>query len=277
MRKFMLINANGTTYDITVKGSAFFYNVDGLGYDRNMTFQQISEQFALLEDKANQQTITGTVRFWKPDAEQSYFDFYKFCKLAPLKMKYNPGHGVYYRNGYVRAITRGDGTGDALTASIEFVCTSPWYRTFSAFNNGEITGGKTYDYTYDYTYTEATPGSVIIDSDSMMACPCKLTIYGEAVNPAWSHYVNGKLVSTGKINATINENRRVVIDTTSTPWRIIQTDNLGNFVSDLYQLSDFSTDRFIQVRNGRNVISVTDDGVEDLNVGVEALIGYDTV
>ena len=75
----------------------------------------------------------------------------------------------------------------------------------------------------------------------------------------------------------MNVNRKVVIDTTTEPWSIKQFDNLGNLVSDMYQLSDFSTERFIQIKNGRNIISVTDDGADDVTLSVEAQIGYDTV
>ena len=277
MRQFTLINVDGTSYDVTSKGSAFFYKVDGLGYERAMTFSQVAENFPLITDKASQQTIAGTVKFWKPNAEQKYFDFYKFCKKGPLRMKYNPGHGVYYRNGYVRKVARTDGNSTDMTAAIEFVCTSPWYKTVQYYNNGEITDGKIYDYEYDYTYTDATPGSIIIDSDSMIDSPCKLMIYGPVTNPVWSHYVNGQLVATGKLTATVNVNRKVVIDTTTEPWSIKQFDNLGNLVSDMYQLSDFSTERFIQIKNGRNIISVTDDGADDVTLSVEAQIGYDTV
>ena len=277
MRKFTLINKDGTTYDITSKGSAFFYKVDGLGYERNMTFSQVSDNFPLITDKASQQTIKGTLRFWQPNAEKQYFDFCKFLKNAPLRMKYNPGHGDYYRNGYIKAVGRTDGKNGALTAEISFICTSPWYKTVQVYNDGEITDGKIYDYEYDYTYTEATPGSIIIDSDSMIDSPCKLIIYGAVTNPVWSHYVNGVLVATGKLNATVNVNRKVVIDTTTEPWSIKQFDNLGNLVSDMYQLSDFSTERFIQIKNGRNIISVTDDGADDVTLSVEAQIGYDTV
>lgn len=52
---------------------------------------------------------------------------------------------------------------------------------------------------------------------------------------------------------------------------------LGNEVSDMYQLSDFSTDRFIRFGKGRNTVSVQADNTNTLNVGVEAQIEYATV
>lgn len=277
MRTFTLINNNGTTYDVTSPGSAFFYNVDGLGYERIMDFNQVGDIFGLMKDKASQNTISGTVKFWKGTAEKDYFDFYKFCKTAPLKLQYNPGHGVYTRNGYVKKITKTDGLDDAMTVKIDFICTSPWYKTIQQYNNGDASDGKVYNYQYDYVYTDSTPGSLLIDSDSFMECPCKLIIYGPVTNPVWRHYINGELVTTGKINATVPVNRQIHVDTTNIPWSIKQYDNLGNFVSDLYQLSDFSTERFVQLGNGRNDITVVDDGVNPVGVGLEAQIEYDTI
>ena len=52
---------------------------------------------------------------------------------------------------------------------------------------------------------------------------------------------------------------------------------LGNEVSDMYQQSDFSTDRFVRFGKGRNTIAVSADNTNVLNVGVEAQIEYATV
>ena len=45
----------------------------------------------------------------------------------------------------------------------------------------------------------------------------------------------------------------------------------------MYQQSDFSMDRFIRFGYGRNVISVTAENVDVVNLGVEAQIEYATV
>lgn len=277
MRTFTLFDTDGAEYSLTASGTAFFHTIDGLGFERSMDFQQVDEQFWLLQNKVVQNVVSGTVYFWKDDCESQYFTFAKFCRNEPLKIKYNPGHGEYYRNGYVKTIKRGDGSGNPRSATIQFVCTTPWYKVVQKYNDGTASDGKIYDYTYDFTYTDAVPGSLIYDNDSFHDCPTKLIINGPATNPVWRHYVDGDLVATGAVTGTIASGYKLIIDTTTMPWSIKQYNSLGTLVSDMYQLSDFSTERFIRLAHGQNVISVTDDGSDVVTLALEARIEYDTI
>ena len=305
MRTFLLIDKNGTSYDITVKKSAFFYGVTGLGYEKETEFQRIKERFALLKKDFVQQKIIGTVKFWQPDAEADYFNFAQFCQNSPLKMVYNPNSGSvissgvdkayvegttlflpskylsfdnYYRDGYITKIERSDGVGDSLVVQIEFTSTTPWYKQISQYNmGGQSQGSKKYNYKYSYNYGGGVTNTVSVESDSRQLSPAKIVIIGPATNPSWSHYVEGVLVSSGKLNGTVLANHRLVIDTTTIPYSIKEFDAYGNFVADMYQQSDFSTERFVRLGHGRNMITVGADDVSELGVGVEAQIEYATV
>ena len=277
MRTFKLYDNDGNVYDLTAKGELFFYAVESLGYTQETKFQRIEDRYALLESNMAQARIKGTIRFWQPGAELAYFVFSQFCQNKPLKMEYNPGHGVFLRDGYVTQIKRSDGKDKSLTIEIEFSATTPWYKIVTEYNSGEVTGGKTYNYKYNYQYSNAVQGSVIIDSDSFQSSPIKLIIFGEVVNPTWRYYLNNVLQVEGKINGTVLPNNRLIIDTTSIPYSIKQVDGAGNLVADMYQQSDFSMDRFVRFGYGRNVISVTAENVDVVNLGVEAQIEYATV
>ena len=275
MRTYTLINNDGETYDITVKDKAFFYNVSGLGYERDIDTQRIEDRYAVLADKLNQVNIDGTIRFFQPGAEQEYFNFAQFCQNAPLTLVYNPGHGSYYRKGRVAKIDRKDGT-DTLEIKVSFKPSTPWIKDLNKNNDNIVSGGKVYDYTYDYTYTDTIEGSIVMESDSYLSSPCKLTIYGEVVNPVWRHYVNNQLVATGKVNATIPQNHVLIIDTTSNPYSIKEFDMMGTLIADRYADSDFSTERFIRIERGDNLISAAGDGGVS-RLKVEAQIEYATV
>lgn len=277
MRTFKLYDNDGNVYDLTAKGELFFYGVESLGYTQEAKFQRIADRFAILENNMAQAKIKGTIRFWQPNAELSFFMFSQFCQNKPLRMEYNPGHGIFSRDGYITQIKRTDGKDKALTIEIEFSASTPWYKLVSEYNSGEVTEGKKYNYTYDYSYSNAVQGSVIVDSDSFQSSPVKLVIFGEVVNPTWRYYLNNVLQVEGKINGTILPNNRLIIDTTSIPYSIKQVDGQGNLVADMYQQSDFSMDRFIRFGYGRNVISVTAENVDVVNLGVEAQIEYATV
>lgn len=277
MRTFTLINNDGETYDITTKNHVFFYGIDGLGYSHDTTFQRIEDRFAVLSKTIKQGVIKGTIHFWQPDAELEYFKFAQFCQNSPIRMKYNPGHGEFVRDGLITNISRSDGKGDSLEIEVEFKAQTPWYKLVSQYNDGIIVGGKVYDYEYDYTYSSAVVNAVSIDSDSFQSSPCKLIIYGPATNPSWRFYLNNILQTSGKINGSVLANHKLVIDTTTIPYSIKQFDMSGNEVSDMYQQSDFATGRFIRLGKGRNTIAVQADNTNKLNVGVEAQIEYATV
>lgn len=277
MRTFTLIDNDGNTYDVTAKNDLFFYGVEGLGYAQTTEFQRIEDRYALLNNYTSQAKIKGTIKFWQPDAERKYFDFAQFCQNGPIRMKYNPGHGEFYRNGVISEIVRTDGTGSELRVTLTFMAQTPWYKSVSAHNDGQIVGGKVYDYTFDYTYSSAVVNSVSVESDSYQSSPVKLIIYGPATNPSWRHYLNNVLQTSGKITGNVLANHKLIIDTTTIPYSIKQFDMLGNEVSDMYQLSDFSTERFIRFGKGRNTVSVQADNTNTLNVGVEAQIEYATV
>lgn len=277
MRTFTLIDNDGNTYDITAKNDLFFYGIDGLGFTQDTKFQRIEDRYALLEKFTAQGKIKGTIRFWQPGAERKYFEFAQFCQNEPLKMLYNPGHGEYYRDGIVTKIERSDGLGNALEITLEFSAKTPWYKSIAEYNSGEVSGGKVYNYTYDYQYSNAVQGSVIIDSDSFQSSPVKIVILGPVTNPTWRHYLNNVLQTEGRLNGTVLENNRLVIDTTTIPYSIKQFDALGNLVADMYQQSDFSMGRFVRFGFGRNVVSVTAENVPIVSLGVEAQIEYATV
>lgn len=277
MRQFKLIDNDGNTYNVTTKNDLFFYNVDGLGFQQATEFQRIEDRYALLDVYTAQGKIKGTLRFWQPNAEQKYFEFAQFCQNTPIRMEYNPNYGTFSRSGIITKIERGDGTGESLEVTVEYTAQTPWYKTISAHNDGQIVGGKVYDYEYNYTYSGAVMNSITIDSDSYQSSPVKLIIFGEAVNPTWRHYLNNVLVASGKINGTVLANHKLIIDTTTIPYSIKQFDMQGNLISDMYQQSDFGTARFVRFGRGRNTVAFTADNSNKLNVGVEAQIEYATV
>lgn len=305
MRTFSLVDNDGNLYDLTVKDKSFLYGVTGLGYSKESQFQRIKERFKFLKMESEQQKIKGTVRFWQPNAEAEYFAFAQLCQNSPLKLRYAPKSGSitqstykkgyvdgstlvlpykymkmqnYYRDGYVTAIEKSDGVGNCLEVVIEFTCETPWYKNVADYNyGGSSQTGKEYSYTYPYGYTGSVSNEVTIDSDSREQSPCKIVIMGYATDPIWRHYLNDVLVATGKLNGSILTDHKLVIDTTTIPYSIKEFDSQGNEVADLYQSSDFTTERFIRLGYGKNRITVSAADTTDIGIGVEAQIEYATV
>lgn len=277
MRTFRLYDNDGNRYNLTSRDHLFFYAIDGLGFEQSAEFQRIEDRFALLESHIEQATIEGTIKFWQPEAELQYFNFAQFCQNQPIMMDYNNNYGTYSRRGIITKIERGDGDGNELLIKIQFKAQTPWFKEIIEYNPGTESGGKVYNYSYDYTYLKGGKNTITIDSDSYQSSPIKLVVIGPAINPSWRHYLNGELVTEGKINGIIGPDNRLIVDTTTIPYRIIQVDALGQLVSDLYQQSDFSTYRFVRFGHGRNTVTFSADESNILNVGVEAQIEYATI
>ena len=279
MRKFELINRNGEKYELMQSSSGFFYSVSGLGYSNDTEYRQISDVYKMIEDHRSQDQIKGNVIFRQPNAQQSYQNFVKFLQLKPLSLVYTPegSSELYYRRGTVTDVSYSES--DCVRVSVTFTCWTPPFKYLNLVTspNASVTDGKIYNYAYDYTYRSTVANTVEIDIDTAMDCPCKITAYGLLVNPVWNHYVDGVLVATGKVNTTIPSNRKLVIDTETIPYSIKEYDMNNRLIADLYEQSEFSTERFFMLKYGKNSIVVTDDDASTTTVIVEAQVMYASV
>lgn len=262
-REFDLINSLGETYRLTIAnryGAAFLHDVNGLGSDQDAEFQQIGNRFGLLNDKINQKTISGTVKFFQPRAYDNYLRFTLFCQHSPLKIHYRTDSGEFWRDGVVTKIEKSE-SGNSLKATIDFTATSLWYQPFS------LEGIN----------------SVDILSDSKNESGCHIIITGTLSAPYWTQSVDGQSVVIGRlenktgadggtISPAISAGEKLHIRTDTSPYRIYKTNNM-NVETDLYFNSDWNTERFCLIQFGHNVISCPNA----VKVEVEGRVEYETV
>lgn len=277
MRQYTLINGNGETYNITAKKQLFFHSVEGLGYSEDNDYQRVGNRFVMLSNKKKQGEIKGEIKFWNPNAHAKYEAFVQFTQILPLTITYKPINKTYYARGNITKIDFNET--DALTVSIEFTQTTPFFESVNVvtYPTDEINYGKIYDYEYPYVYSSAVANTIIINMSESMESPCKLTIHGPVVNPQWNHYVNNILVATGKILGTIPAGNRLIVDTTGDSFSIHQVDAGNNLVADMYQSSDFGTERAIYLQRGQNRITVEDEGSNKVIVAAEAELYHASV
>ena len=276
MRKFKLINKNGTEFELTEIRNTFLHSVDGLGRSRSIEYRQIGNRFKAVKDTLDQGVIKGTVKFWKGSETTKLRNFIQFCEEKPLTLSYEQ-NGTYYRQGYVSAIDRSES--NTLEVDVTFTCITPWYKELTAISvpYDPSVSGKIYPYHYSYEYQGLEVNEVVIESNSLMKSPCKITIKGPLTNPEWNHYVNGNFVGSGKVTASIPNDNYIVIDTTQIPCSIKEYNAQDELVLDLYPSSDISTERFIYLENGVNRIVCNDDGVRDIYVRVDSMLEYSAV
>lgn len=287
VRTFKLIDASGNSYDLQTQ-NRFLHTPEGLGYEESTTYQDFGSRYAALDEGLAQSVVKGVITFTGGSREEIYnkfFEFAKFTRNAPLTLEYTPIFDTFLRKCRVSRVVKTEISAGVLQVNVEIACMTQWYQIKSDYNSGIVGDGKMYAlqdsginaYKYTYQYSNNIKQSVTIQNDSNEESPCRVIIYGYAVNPIWNHYVNGELFASGAADMTVAANHKLVIDTTTIPYTMRELDMFNNLVRDAYQLSDFSTERFIRLQPGQNRITLTHTGSNTIAVGVEAQIEYATV
>lgn len=283
MRKFKLQNALGQEYDLNHLQTGFLYNVQNLGFNIDAEFTNVAELYRLLTTKYAQQKIKGSVNIGygkqTHTAQQTYQQFVLFCQEKPITLVYYPEGATkpYFRDGLITEVTYDEQ--DTLTTNIEFTCTSLFYHKLRqvVIPDSQEYAGKIYNYEYDYMYKGQLANTITFEVDTNIPSPVIIEMSGELVNPTWNHYVDGKQVATGRLLATIPEGAIVKIDTTKIPYSIKEYSNGGTYLGDLYNYSDFATQRFIELQKGTNTITISDDTANKVILSIEARLYYASV
>lgn len=273
MRKFILTNANGNTYSLNSLNS-FLENPEGLGFEYDVEYENYNNYFVETSRELKQIEFKGDVHF---KTYEEYYNFMLFCQYKPLELAYT-AYKTFYMTCNVDRIKKEEiKENNRVTCPIKIVGLTPFYEKITKKNEQTDSEGKTYSYTYPYKYVDTDTGVIELDVLTNLNSGISLTLLGPLINPTWAHYVNGEKILSGKINAEIDENNRLVIDSSTIPYSIQEKDSYNNVVKDRYQNSDFSTKRFIILRDGLNKISCTHEGTNRIQMIVEAHVNYESV
>lgn len=270
-RHFYLINSKGQEWDLN-QTLSFFHDPSGLGINKNDAHWQIGHIFPRVKNELRQPKPKGKIAF---KSYEQYHHFARFIQYEPLRLKYITDD-IHYMDCTIDSIGKTEKAHMGLVCPITFNGLSSFYKEIIRTNSGENTG-KNYSYKYPYIYSDSKIGVLTLQVDSTALSGIKLHIFGPCTNPIWHHFVNGIKKSTGRLIGNIGDKCKLVIDTTMIPYSILEKDISNNPISDRYQQSDFSTDRFIFMEAGENIISVSHEGTSDTMVALEGRIYYDTV
>lgn len=127
-----------------------------------------------------------------------------------------------------------------------------------------------------YSYT-AIKNTLSVDINSNAGCPAILKIAGPATNPEWTVSGPDGTSIHGKVNVTVSTGQWLVIDSVARPYEIY-LQNIDGTRINMYQGSDFTTDRFILFPYGKNCrLSVSDSAARSLTMSLEVYEEYDSV
>lgn len=267
MREFKLIDSNGTELNITEVGM-FFHLPSGLGFDENIQSERIGSTYICTDSFLMQKSPTGEMVF---HTYEQYQTFVEFVSDKVLTLCYKPTETWYYLKCRVQSLGKSeiDHTTNRLVCPITFLALSTWYEAITSIpsRKGDV-DTKIYPYPYGYSYGSGALRVCQI-SNGAIESPCRISILGQSTNPSWKLYKGAKLLMEGKVNVSIANTQKLVIDSTPDNMEIAIYTLDDEFVSDAYQLSDFSTQRFIYLPSGDCKISFID--VADCFVEVKKL------
>ena len=275
-RKFKLINSIGAEYDLCNLNHAL-YSPDGLGFDKSFDSVQVGSAFALVEDKLNQQTITGEIVF---KSYEYYSEFKEFISGGSLTFAYQPrNYNIwYYRSCEVKNLKKSeiDKTTHRLHCSVDFLCFSQWYESVIAERTVyEVSENSIFPLTFPFTFADKNINEVIIVNTNVDPAPCKIEIFGPCSNPRWELKNSSGTIVNGRVSISLNEGERLIVDSNIESMCIVKMTEDSE--TDVYQHSDFSTGRFIYAPNGRSILRFYHDSDYALDITVEVRKVADTV
>lgn len=268
MRQFKLINAVGVEWDM-MQPDGFFYLPQGLGYSRTISTIRAGADYLISDEFLNQKSPYGEMVF------RTYVQFQNFVSFVtnddPLYLYYNPAGTTWYRiRCKVSSLSKSEMSQPGiLRCPITFSCLGTWSELVTVTQSEMETGvGKIYTYTYPYTYADTTIATALI-SNGALESPLRLNIFGPVEDPYWALIQSGQNVAAGRVNITIPDGNKLVVDANPSSMQIAEYTINGEFVADRYADSDFSTERFIYAPPGESTLSATNASGGKIRVVVE--------
>lgn len=307
MRYFKLENSANQSFDITTE-EFFFHEISGLGLEEENHFLRIGPLWRLESSAPRQKPISGKMCFTDRGGTTPYEKFVyfgNFIAADPLYLCYWPhglGGKVYRKRVRVSVLEKSElNTYGVLDERIEFTPLSAWFEKVYVENHIDEDAdtaswiwdeGALWRDSFDdplppggdrvrYRFGNESRSLVTLACDENANGLVKLTIHGPAVNPSWSHHVDGVLDSIGGINAdkylALGEHERLIVDNTmgESTMTVLNVSN-GNR-RNVYPLRDFSKECFIKLKSGQNTISVISEDGTPLKIELEGHLYYATV
>ena len=304
MRYFKLENSAGEILDITTQ-QLFFHNIGGIGFEEKNDFTAVGRVWKLNKWDYQQGTVSGTMCFVGTDDKTPYTqyrEFYSFIDSTPLQLLYYP-NGLntteYRKRVRVSKLEKSElNEYGVLDCNIEFISYTPWYKIVRDLidpGSGVVSGGGwiwdrgnkwrdslDVDYsTYHYKFNGSYRRTVRFISDANGNGPVKLSIHGPLVNPTWTQYVDGELVSTGGLiensPVTIDTNEILTIDNTSGAYSMTVYNSETGIERNVYEYRDFNKPCFFTLKQGVNEIVINSDNNDAVQIEAEGHIYYATV
>ena len=261
IRNFYFENELGQRIDCQkINGNLFFYNATGLGYEDEIEYVQIGNNFVKNREKIKQNQIGGDLEFYNMTYDE-YSNFINFVLSAEeLKLIYVPKKNIkteYYRDiDLIKIDKTEEDEYNILTCPILMNTKSLWYEQKElAITVGEDQSEIRWDFTWDSRFADYSIRNMILENKGHTEAPFKLEIEGYIKNPSIFIFKNNQL--TGKLELTLElqENEKLIYCTRDTDLYLTKQDAEG-IETNLFECLSPNFVNFLKLNKGVNIIKL---------------------
>ena len=259
IRNFYFENEKGQRIDCQkVDGNLFFYNVDGLGYEEDIEYEQIGDTFVQNKKKMKQNQISGDLEFYDMTYDE-YCNFVDFIMSATsLKLIYIPKRTIrkeYYRDVDLFKIDKSEEDDyNILTCPISMNATSLWYEENTFIHKIELSNDEIrWDFRWDSKFSDYNSRSLTYINKGHIEAPAVIEMDGYLENPKIELYVEGQLFQTILFNIVIQEYEKLLYDSRENQF-FIGKQNTDGTKSNLFNLDviDFKNDNVLRIPKNKS-------------------------
>lgn len=259
IRNFYFENEIGQRIDCQkINGNLFFYNVSGLGYEEEIEYEQVDDNFIVNKRRMKQNQINGDLEFYNMTYDE-YCNFVDFILSASsLKLVYVPKKTIrteYYRDIDLFKIDKGEEDEyKTLVCPISMNATSLWYEAKEVvYAIDTVDNELRWDFEWDAIFTAYDDRNITFENKGHVEAPFKLELDGEVINPIITILEGNKEVKQLDLTGlTINSGEKFVYDTKG-PFQSIYKLSHGEKIN-LFNFLNPNFINFYKLRKGESTI-----------------------
>lgn len=211
IRNFYLENEKGNKIDFQAfDGGIFLYKVSGLGYEENISYEQVGDTFIPINKQLVQKPIEGTLEF----DENSYNEYHKFVNFINrsknLKLIYVPkltNRIEFYRDiDFIRIDKSEEDDFGILSCPISMKPKTLWYKKEDVkIEITSIPNEVRWDFKWDSIFIDYNNKNIIYENMGHTESAIQVVMNGYIKNPTITVYQDEEKIYELKIEIEIQE------------------------------------------------------------------------
>ena len=211
IRNFYLENEKGNKIDFqSFNGCLFLYKVSGLGYEENISYEQVGDTFISINKQLVQKPIEGTLEF----DENSYNEYHKFVNFINrsknLKLIYVPklsNRIEFYRDiDFIRIDKSEEDNFGILSCPISMKPKTLWYKKEDVkIEITSIPNEVRWDFKWDSIFIDYNNKNIIYENMGHTESAIQVVMNGYIKNPTITVYQDEEKIYELKIEIEIQE------------------------------------------------------------------------